>query len=403
MIRANRRTRPANRRVRLAAALCAGALVFTAAPIFAPSAAAAACTVTAGGAEPGTQPWAQTRLGFQRVWSVTEGAGQLVAVIDSGVDRKQPQMAGLHAVTGINVIPGFNPTDTTDCIGHGTGVTGIIAAPQTAGVQFVGVAPLATILPIKQTNTENDNTGNAAGIAAGINAAISAGARIINISVTVTTPTDDLRAAVARAAASNVVIVAAAGNDGQGNNFAAYPAAFASDFDNVLAVSATDQSDSVGSFSESGKYVNIAAPGVNVETPAPISGYVFNASGTSFATPFVTGTVALVRAAHPNLTAAQVCSRIERTADAPPASVPDSKFGFGIVDPYLAVTTIGGDTPSAAPTTRATPLPAATSTSSSSRFLQHLAIGVALALIGLAALTGAAAAVLRGINAHNLR
>ena len=401
-----KRTPPARavrRPARLAATFCVAVAMCTLAPVDLGTASAAACTVTAGGAEPGTQPWAQTRLGFQRVWSVTEGAGQLVAVIDSGVDRKQPQMAALHAVTGINVIPGFNPTDTTDCIGHGTAVTGIIAAPQVAGVQFVGVAPQATILPIKQTNTENDNTGNAAGIAAGINAAVSAGARVINISVTVTTPTDDLRAAVARASAADVVIVAAAGNDGQGNNFAAYPAAFATSFDNVLAVSATDQSDSVGSFSESGKYVNIAAPGVNVEVPAPISGYVFNASGTSFATPFVTGTVALVRAAHPNLTAAQVCRRIERTADAPPATVPDSKFGFGIVDPYLAVTTIGGDSSASAAPTRAAPLPAATSTSSSSTFLQHVAIGVALALLGVAALTAAGAAARRGIHARSLR
>jgi membrane-anchored mycosin MYCP len=80
----------------------------------------------------------------------------------------------------------------------------------------------------------------------------------------------------------------------------------------------TDQNDQVSGVSTRGTYINIAAPGKGVELAMPKVGYLANQDGTSFATPVVTGTVALVRAAHPRLTAAQVVSRLEATADAPP-------------------------------------------------------------------------------------
>lgn len=342
-------------------------------------------------------PWAQTRLNFQRAWQVTAGRGVVVAVIDTGLDTRHPQMRDARVVQGRNVIPGFAPTNTIDCSGsgHGTSVTSVIAAQHLEGVPFAGVAPDATIVPIKQTNSGSDNTGKAAGIADGIDAAIAAKARVVNISVTVPHPDPELRAAVARAAKANLVIVAAAGNDGQGNNFPAYPAAYSTDFANVIAVSASDVKDVIGKFSDTGNYVTVAAPGVGVVVPAPFSGYT-KVDGTSFAAPYVTGTVALVLAAHPSMTAAEVRNRIEATADRPPATVPDPKYGYGIVNPYLAVTAVRDDVaavPSARP---AAPLPAPPIAHPADRHLAHVALASAVVLLGLAVFAATVAGVLRG-------
>lgn len=352
------------------------------------------CTVKVGGPLSGT-PWAQNRLDFQRAWPVTTGAGVVVAVIDSGLNTVHTQLSGMHVVPGVNVIDPISSTDVRDCAGHGTSVTSIIAAQHINGVAFLGVAPDATIVPIKQTNTQGDRTGTAEGIARGIDAAIAARARVANISVTVTTPNATLRAAMARAAKANLVIVAAAGNDGQNDNFAAYPAAYSKQFPNVIAVSASDIHDAIAQFADTGSYVNVAAPGVGVEVPQPIRGYR-TMDGTSFAAPYVTGTVALVLAAHPDMTAAQVRNRIEATADRPPATVPDSRYGYGIVNPYLAVTAIRDDSVVAPPPVPARPLPAPAPPTPVDRHLIHVALTSAVVLLTLTVLAAIGAAVARG-------
>lgn len=343
-------------------------------------------------------PWAQKRLNFQRAWTITKGRGVIVAVIDSGLDVSHRQLSGIRRLPGRNVIPNFPANEVTDCsgVGHGTSVTAVIAAQHLEDARFVGVAPDVTILPIKQTNTLNDKSGQAAGIAAGIDAAIAARARVVNISVTVTNPGGkSLREAVARAAKANLVIVAAGGNDGQGQNLPAYPAAYSVEFPNVIAVSASDIDDAIGPFAETGSYVNIAAPGVNVVVPAPHYGYL-KADGTSFAAPYVTGTVALVLAAHPTMTAAQVRNRIEATADRPPATVPDRRYGYGIINPYLAVTAIRDDAVVSPTRPAGAPLQKLVVEPPPDRHLAHLAIVAGVLLLGLTGLAIAGAAVLRG-------
>jgi membrane-anchored mycosin MYCP len=353
------------------------------------------CKIKVGGQLPGT--WPQQRLGFQQAWSVDRGQGVVVAVIDSGLDPRHPQLQHVRRLPGLDVIAGFSRTDTRDCYGHGTAVTSIIAAQPSSDTAFAGVAPEATILPIKQTNTQGDRTGTADGLAAAIIAAADRHADVANISVTVTAPTPALDAAMRRAAADNLVIVAAAGNDGQGTNLPAYPAAYSTTYPNVIAVSATDAGDTVGQFADTGRYVTVAAPGVDVPAAAPLRGYL-KLSGTSFATPFVTGTVALLLAAHPGLRAAAVRNRLTATADTPPATVPDSKYGYGVVNPYLAVTAVRDDTAAPAPARPAAPLPAPVPPAAADRHLQHVALAAAVSLIGLLVLAAAAAAVLRGMR-----
>jgi len=128
---------------------------------------------------------------------------------------------------------------------------------------------------------------------------------------------------------------------------------------------------------------------------SPLTGYVRD-DGTSFAAPFVTGTVALMRAANPQMSPAQIRDQLEATADAPPATVPDAHYGFGIVNPYLAVTSVRAETAAPASTAPPRPIPVRAAPAAPDRHLQHLALAVAAVLLGLAALVIIGAGVLRG-------
>lgn len=279
------------------------------------------------------QPWAQKRLALQRAWQLSLGKGVIVGVVDSGVDGKVPQLAG-RVRPGQDVVTGANGGNADDdCLGHGTMVAGIIAAAELDGTGFAGVAPEATILPIRQANGNDD--GTASSMARGIRAAVDAGAKVINISASSFFPSEDLRSAVEYAAGKDVLIVAAASNEAQEGNPKAYPAAYPQ----VLAVGAIGEDGKRTDFSEVGYYLDMVAPGkdvIGLSRGGP--GHVQD-SGTSFAAPFVAGVAALVRSYHPGLTAEQVKKRIELTADHPGRDVPDVEFGNGVVNPFAAVST----------------------------------------------------------------
>jgi membrane-anchored mycosin MYCP len=278
-------------------------------------------------------PWAQQQLDPQGVWSLTRGAGVTVAVIDTGVDANSPQLAG-RVLPGTDVIdPGGGPADT-DCYGHGTFVAGIIGAAPAAGVGFAGVAPDVTILPIRSaTGLQNP----ASALAQGIRAAVDAGAQIINVSSSTDVSTPDLQSAVDYAAAHNALIVASAANSAQQGDPVTYPASYPS----VLAVGAVDSTGARADFSQTGSYLGLVAPGVDVISIGPGGPGQWEGSGTSYSAPFVTGVAALVHAYRPRLTAEQIRHRLEATADHPPAgNLPDPDFGSGTVNPMAAVTAV---------------------------------------------------------------
>ena len=383
-------------RLALAVALAVSAMVL-AAPVGSAAADPNDCTFKPGGAA--GDLWPQRRLEFQQVWGLTRGRGVTVAVIDSGINFTNPQLAGITRRGAVSVIPTFDHGSTRDCVGHGTAVAGIIAGQPLATQSFLGVAPDVTLVDIRQTDTLDDKSGTADGIAAGIRAALAAKAQVANLSVVTDTPTPALRQAVAAARAQGMAIVAAAGNDGQQTRTKLYPAAYSSTFDNVIAVSATDTNDAIADFSSAGGYVSVAAPGKDVPVPSTLGGYDSD-SGTSFAAPYVTGTVALMLSAaaaeHRTMTPLQVRTRLEATADAPPANVPDPMYGYGIVNPYLAVTAVQSDAVAAPHAVRAAPLPAPRAAEPADRDLQHVALGLAFGLIGLAVLTLVGAGILRG-------
>jgi membrane-anchored mycosin MYCP len=267
-------------------------------------------------------PWAQEALDWSSAWPLTEGQGVTVAVVDSGVDFS-PQLAG--KVKAIDL----TGTGYGDCAGHGTGVAGIIAASdvQAQGNPFEGVAPDAKILSIKVNNQES---GSAATLAQGITDAALEGAQVINVSIT-SGNTPGLRAAVAGALRNGAVIVAAGGNDSQQTGHGPfYPASYPG----VLSVGAVGQDGSRASFSDLHSSVAVTAPGVNVTSTTPGGYEAYN--GTSFATAFVSGVVALVRSRYPRMSGPAVVKRIEETADG--NTGPGT--GDGLVNPLLAVTAI---------------------------------------------------------------
>ncbi|TXS38609.1 type VII secretion-associated serine protease mycosin [Streptomyces sp. OR43] len=290
------------------------------------------------------RPWPLQRVLLDALWQDTRGKGIRVAVIDTGVDDTNPQLRdAVDASAGIDYTGGGGSDGTVDEVGHGTKVAGIIAARPRTGTGFVGLAPEATVIPIRQNDGRRGGLDRA--MAAAIDHAIAQGAQVINISQDTTRPLADdslLGRAVARAVAEDVVVVAAAGNDGMdGRQRLTYPAAF----DGVLAVAASDRNNERAPFSQAGEFVGVAAPGVDIVSTVPGDGQCTD-NGTSFAAPYVAGVVALMRAKYPDWTAAQIIARIEQTAERS-VNGRDAFVGWGVVDPVRALS--GDDAPQDAP------------------------------------------------------
>ncbi|WP_327708559.1 type VII secretion-associated serine protease mycosin [Streptomyces sp. NBC_00464] len=290
------------------------------------------------------RPWPLQRVLLDELWQDTRGKGIRVAVIDTGVDDTNPQLRGaVDASAGIDYTDGGGSDGTVDEVGHGTKVAGIIAARPRGGTGFVGLAPEATVIPIRQNDGRHNGRDSA--MAAAIDHAIAHGAQVINISQDTTRPLADdslLGRAVARAIDKDIVVVAAAGNDGaDGRHRSTYPAAF----DGVLAVAASDRNNERAPFSQAGDFVGVAAPGVDIVSTVPGNGQCTD-NGTSFAAPYVTGVVALMRAKYPEWTAAQIIAHIEQTAERS-VNGRDAFIGWGVVDPVRALS--GDDAPQDAP------------------------------------------------------
>ncbi len=284
-------------------------------------------------------PWWETRLQPRRVWGLTMGRGVVVAVVDSGVDVRQPHLRG-RVIAGATYAPATG-SPLADCAAHGTFVAGLIAGKVIPGKKFHGMAPGAKLLSIRQFAEQSNGQvrGNAAGMAQAIMYAVAHNARVINISATASDSYPGLRDAVAYAVQRDVLVVAAAGNDEADGDAArtTYPAAYPG----VLAVASSDQTDHHFNGSHVAPYVDIAAPGeAIVSTGPPGKGLYATLPGTSFATALVSGTAALVRAYHPDLTATEVANRLMATADVPSGGRGGPEMGAGIVNPYAAVTAV---------------------------------------------------------------
>ena len=328
----------------MAAFALVGAVLTTALTVPAPAPAHAAPAICQNPSDPGEvnteTPWHQRWLAPQRVWPFSTGAQVRVAVIDSGTDSSHPQLAG-RVATGFDALRGV-PGGDVDCVSHGTAVASIIAASRQEGVGFHGLAPDATIVPIRVSERNANESADTAGatvsgavFAQAIRRAVDDGADVINMSVTLYRPDPEVQQAVRYAVDNDVVLVAAAGNrhqDGARPDPVPYPAAY----EGVIGVGAIDQNGARIRQSQIGPYVDIVAPGGAVVAATRLTGHAAY-DGTSFATPMVSATAALIRAAEPGLSAKEVTRRILATAD--PARGDASRgYGSGVVNPYRAVT-----------------------------------------------------------------
>lgn len=275
--------------------------------------------------------WGLPKVGALGVWNITRGAGVTVAVIDTGADLQHPDLAGrLDTVNDRDFVN--DDMDADDDEDHGTHVAGIIAANLDNAQYGAGLAPEVTILPVKVL--DSSGYGTDADVINGIYWAVDHGADVISISLGGTTTSAEEQTAIDYAHANDVVVCAAAGNDGA--NIVFYPANLAG----VLGVGASTSADGVAWFSNYGAgMVDIAAPGAAIWSIMRLeSGYPTNVwDGTSMATPFVSAAAALVRAQNPGMTHTQVEQRLMDSADDIGAAGYDSKAGWGRLNAHRAV------------------------------------------------------------------
>ena len=278
---------------------------------------------------------------FTTIGDAAFGYGVTVAVLDTGIDYKHPELYGkvvycIYTV-GTRLYKGTNLANCADRNGHGTHVAGIIAASLN-NVGVAGVAPKVRLVAVKVLS--DSGSGYYSDIAEGIVEAVKAGVKILSMSLGGPSDSSVLRDASYWAYQQGAIQVVAAGNSGDGDfttDNVAYPAKYSW----VIAVAAVDQNYNVPTWSSDGPEVDVAAPGVNILSTYPGGRYAYM-SGTSMATPHVTGVVALIQAVRSALglrplTPDEMCQVLTSTAKdiGPPGF--DVFSGYGLVDAYAAV------------------------------------------------------------------
>ena len=287
-------------------------------------------------------PWGISQVKADQVQPYNEGAGGggtgtgkavKVAIIDTGIDNNHPD---LNVKGGYNFVA--NNTNYDDDNGHGTHVAGIIAALDN-GIGIVGVAPQAELYAVKVLNSSG--SGYLSTVAAGMEWAVTNHMQVINMSLGASSGSTTLQTACQDAWNAGIVTVAAAGNSGSGTNTVLYPAQYSS---YVIAVAATDSSNTRASFSSTGAAVDLSAPGVSIYSTYMGGGYT-TLSGTSMASPHVAGVAALVIASgitdtNGNGLMDEVRAKLRSTATPlPPGSTAgtrNNQYGYGLVDAYKA-------------------------------------------------------------------
>lgn len=326
--------------------------------------------------------WGLHRIGFgasadaPSAWQLAaartpavEAKPTVVAIIDTGLDFTHPDLARENLWTNpgetangvdddgngyIDDLIGWNFAEGSnnpwDRAGHGTHIAGIIAARTNNGVGVAGIDPLARLMPLKVLNAIG--RGRSAHIAAAIHYAIANGARVINLSLGGENLSAVEQRAIAKAAQAGVVVIVAAGNLGRDTTGFGM-----ADLPGVITVAATDPDDRRAAFSNFGRAVKVAAPGVDIlslrardtdlihvsgaanyrEGAATVGQDFYRVSGTSFAAAMVSGVASWLLSQRPQITGPQAARMIVQSARDIGAPGVDALTGFGLVDARAAL------------------------------------------------------------------
>lgn len=293
-----------------------------------------------------SRQWALQKIGLPAAWGIVRGMAAPLAIIDSGIDLDHPDLASriwrnpgevagngldddgngyVDDVAGWDFVGGDPIPD--DRFYHGTHVAGIAGAATNNGRGIAGVTWETPLMAVRVLDQYGDGWWD--DVAAGILYAVDNGARVLNLSLGGGLPSQTLTRAVAHARARGCLIVAAAGNNGGDVLFPAR-------LEGVIAVGATDVDDAVWPNSSRGPELDLVAPGVAILSTVPGNRYL-EVSGTSMATPHVSGVAALILGRVPTLSANELAALLRQTAVdlAPPG--PDSASGWGRVDAGRAI------------------------------------------------------------------
>jgi thermitase len=270
------------------------------------------------------QQWGLTKIQAPQAWDVAQGsAGISIAILDSGIDQSHPDLAA-KIVANQN----FSSSSTVDDLyGHGTHLAGIAAAITNNGVGIAGVAVNCTLMNVKVAEDKSGLT-SASALAQGITWAADSGAKVICMSLSSTSSSQTVAAAVDYAWTAGAVVVASAGNSG--NSVPNYPAAYPE----CISVAATDPGDQrevqATGASTFGPWVDVAAPGAGILSTLPTHGFALQSeglslsygtlSGTSQSAAFVAGLAGLVWGTQYGSSNATVRARIEATCDRIPGT-----------------------------------------------------------------------------------
>lgn len=261
-----------------------------------------------GGEDPAPEPSQVLPWGVDRIdaeLSANSGSGVTVCVVDTGIDKDHPD---LNVAGGKNFVKkgkSVDPNKWDDDEGHGTHVAGTIAALDNS-IGVVGVAPQASLLAAKVLDRRG--SGYLSDVMAGIEYCVNSGAEVISMSLGTSSNVQAMHDTVNAAYASGALLIAAAGND-----YGA-PVLFPAAYNSVVAVAATDEDDNLAVFNSLGPEIELVAPGVSILSTTKGGGYGLS-SGTSMATPHVSGAAALAMEQNPLLSNVEIRNLLVGTAD----------------------------------------------------------------------------------------
>lgn len=269
-----------------------------------------------------SQQYYLKEINATKAWNTTKGdPSVLVAVLDTGVDASHPDLTG-------NVEADPTGQNTTDIIGHGTEVSGVIGADTNNNLGIAGIAWNARILPIKIT--DDNGQAKVSAVLAALDQAYTAGAKIVHISLSTNQFSQALQDGMQQAKDRGLLVISTSGNTG--DEQVRYPAGCPG----VVGVGSIKEDKSIESYSTTGTHVSLVAPGTSVFTTSLNSDYA-SVTGTSFSAPQVSGTAALIWSLNPNLSSDDVRQILFSSAADLGDSGKDNTFGYGLLDTQKAV------------------------------------------------------------------